>query len=67
MKITTSLLSVINDDDDDIYTLELFRWKFDCLKVDNAYEKALTMHWSHIYPQLFFFQWVNFKPEVVQF
>lgn len=45
MKITTSLLSVINDDDDDdIYTLELFRWKFDCLKVVNAYEKALTMH-----------------------
>lgn len=42
MKITTSLLSVINDDD--IYTLELFRWKFDCLKVVNAYEKALTMH-----------------------
>lgn len=44
MKITTSLLSVINDDDDDIYTLALFRWKFDCLKVVNAYEKALTMH-----------------------
>lgn len=55
MKITTSLLSVINDDDD-IYTLELFRWKFDWLKVEIAYEKALIMHWSHIYAPMSQFQ-----------
>lgn len=44
MKIITSSLSVINDDDD-IYTLALFQWKSDCLRLEIACDNnALIMH-----------------------
>jgi hypothetical protein len=48
METKTSVLSVINDDDDDIYTLMLFQRKSDFLKLEIAIDNALIVHWSHI-------------------